>query len=53
MSSFNTCIAHHVSAYLAIIRCMKIVGEIYALLYSVVTHVSSSSFYDLNLKFEV
>jgi hypothetical protein len=42
----------YVSTYLAIIRCIKIVGEIAALLYTVVTLLDTfPQFYDLILKF--
>jgi hypothetical protein len=40
MPLFNVFIAQHVSAYLAIIRCIKIVGEIAQLLYTVVPLVN-------------
>jgi hypothetical protein len=40
---FNISIAQHVSAYLAIIRRIKIAGGIAALLYTVVTRVDASS----------
>jgi hypothetical protein len=41
------------SAYLAIFRRIKIVGEIVACMYTVITHVTFSQFYDLNLKSEL
>jgi hypothetical protein len=54
VSLFNTSIAQYVSAYLAIIRYIKIVVEIVAILYTVVTRVATfSQFYDLNLKSEI
>jgi hypothetical protein len=58
MSFFNIrvhiFVAQHVSAYLANIRCIKIVGEIAALLYIVVIIVGTfSQIYDLILKSEV
>jgi hypothetical protein len=40
---FNTSIAQHVSAYLAIIRCIKISEGIAALLYTVITGVDAFS----------
>jgi hypothetical protein len=40
---FNTYVAQHVSAYLAIIRCIKIAGEIAALLCTVVTRITTFS----------
>jgi hypothetical protein len=46
-SSFNTSLAQLVSAYLAIIRCIKIVGKMTALLYIIISHVDTFSlFYD-------
>jgi hypothetical protein len=56
LSFFNihVFIAQHVSAYLANIRCIKIVREIGKLLYTVVIIVGpSSQFYDFILKSEV
>jgi hypothetical protein len=43
MSLFNIFIAQHVSAYLAIIRSIKIVGEIAVLLYTVIMLVDTFS----------
>jgi hypothetical protein len=40
MSLFKTSIAQYVLAYLAIISCIKIVEEIGAILYTVVTRVA-------------
>jgi hypothetical protein len=42
MSSFNTCIAQHVSSYLATVSFITI-GEISAVLYTVVTLVAAFS----------
>jgi hypothetical protein len=39
MSLFNTPTPQHVSAYLANIKCRKIIGEIGALLYTVIPRV--------------
>jgi hypothetical protein len=51
---FNTSIAQHVPAYLAIIKCIKIDGGIAALLYTIVTHINTFSyFYNLVLNSEV
>jgi hypothetical protein len=51
MSSFNISLAQYLSAYLAIITCIKIVGKIAAILYTVITCVDTFSwFYDLNLE---
>jgi hypothetical protein len=48
---FNTSIAQHVSAYLAIIRCIKIDGRIDILLYTAVTRVDAFSyFYKLTIQ---
>jgi hypothetical protein len=43
MFLFNTSVAQHVSADVAIIKCIKIVGEITTVLYSVVTHIDKFS----------
>jgi hypothetical protein len=54
MSLFNASMAQHVSAYLAIIRCINIIGEIAARLYTVVTCVDTFSWFpDLILNSEV
>jgi hypothetical protein len=41
MCLFNTYIAQHVSVYLAVIRYIKIVGEIAALLYTVLLYAET------------
>jgi hypothetical protein len=43
MSLFNASIAQHVSAYLAIIMCTKILGKIDTILHAVITHVAMFS----------
>jgi hypothetical protein len=54
MSLFSMFVAQQVSDYLAIIRCIKIIGEMGAFLYAFITHVDTfSKYYDLILKSEV
>jgi hypothetical protein len=44
MPLFNTSIAQHVSVYLAIIKCFKIVREIATLLYTVIPRIDTFKF---------